>query len=46
MEISGLMAQSFKLFLGNPDVMIAQITFVVFITIALTVLEMSKETET
>lgn len=45
MEIGGLMAETFRLFLGNPDVLFTQITWLVFATLILTILEMKKETE-
>jgi hypothetical protein len=45
MEIGGLMAYAFKVFLGNPDVMAALITWAILITLALTVLEIFKNTK-
>lgn len=43
MEIGGLMAFAFKIFLGNPDIMTALITWVVIITLVLTVIEVYRE---
>ncbi|MBH0176234.1 hypothetical protein IHV09_22005 [Fictibacillus sp. 23RED33] len=45
MEIGGLMAYAFKVFLGNPDIMAALITWAVLVTLALTVIEIFKETK-
>jgi hypothetical protein len=39
MEIGGLMAYAFAVFLGNPDIMIVLITWSVIVTIALIVIE-------
>lgn len=44
MEIGGLMAYVFKVFLGNPDIMAALITFAVLTTLALTVIESFERT--
>ncbi len=44
MEIGGLMAEAFKVFLGNPDIMSVILTWIVFSTLILTVLEINKET--
>lgn len=46
MEIGGLMAQAFKLFLGNPDVMAVLLTWLVFSTLILTVLAMRESDKT
>lgn len=43
MELGGLMAQAFKIFLGNSDIMITQLTWLVFSTLVLSVLEINKE---
>lgn len=43
MEIGGLMAYAFKVFLGNPDIMASLITWTVLITLFLTVLEVNKK---
>jgi hypothetical protein len=43
MAIGGLMAYAFKVFLGNPDVMASLITWGVIVTLALTVIEVFKE---
>lgn len=43
MEIGGLMAHAFKIFLGNQDIMVTQLTWIVFSTLILTVLEINKE---
>ncbi|MBU8733702.1 MULTISPECIES: hypothetical protein [Cytobacillus] len=45
MEIGGLMAYAFKVFLGNPDIMAALITWGIIVTLALTVIESFKETK-
>lgn len=44
MEIGGLMAFAFKVFLGNPDIMAALITWAILTTLVLTVIEIFKET--
>lgn len=44
MEIGGLMAQVFKIFLGNTDIMITQLTWLVFSTLVLSILEVNKDT--
>jgi hypothetical protein len=44
MAIGGLMAYAFKVFLGNPDVMASLITWAVLVTLALSVIEIFKET--
>ncbi|WP_282154831.1 hypothetical protein [Cytobacillus gottheilii] len=41
-EIGGLMASAFSYFLGNPDIMTSLITWAVFISLVLTVLEFRK----
>ncbi|MBQ6448874.1 hypothetical protein KGR20_09545 [Cytobacillus oceanisediminis] len=43
MEIGGLMAFAFKVFLGNPDIMISLITWTVLTTLFLTILEINKK---
>jgi hypothetical protein len=45
MEIGGLMAHAFKVFLGNPDVMAALITWAIFTTLTLTIFEMFRGTK-
>jgi hypothetical protein len=45
MEIGGLMTYAFKVFLGNPDVMAALITWAILITLALTVIESFKDSK-
>jgi len=45
MEINGLMLEAFKIFIGNPTIMIILITWTVFLTIFSTVIEISKDTE-
>ena len=45
MEIGGLMAYAFKVFLGNPDIMASLITWAVLITLGLTIIEVFKETK-
>lgn len=36
MEIGGLMAEAFKLFLGNPDISVFLITFTLFLSLIVT----------
>lgn len=36
MEIGGLMAEAFKLFLGNPDISVFLVTFALFISLIVT----------
>jgi len=43
MEIGGLMAYAFKVFLGNPDIMVSLITWTVLVTLFLTVMEVNKK---
>lgn len=43
MEIGGLMAHAFKLFLGNPDISISLVTWTILSTLTLTVLELSRK---
>lgn len=43
MEVGGLMGQVFKLFLGNPDILAALITWAVIITLLLTVIQIRKD---
>jgi len=43
MEIGGLMAYAFKVFLGNPDIMVSLITWTVLTTLFFTVLEINKK---
>jgi hypothetical protein len=45
MEVGGLMFYAFKVFLGNPTIMAFLLTFAVVITLALTVIEISRETK-
>ena len=45
MEVGGLMAYVFKIFLGNPTIMTVLITWAVFISLLLTVIETTKKTE-
>lgn len=45
MEVGSLMAYAFKMFLGNPDIMAALITWAVLTTLALTVIESFRETK-
>lgn len=45
MELGGLMAQVFKIFLGNSDIMITQLTWLVFSTLTLSILEINKDTK-
>lgn len=39
------MAEAFKIFLGNPDVMGALLGFLVFISLILTVIQVEEDTE-
>lgn len=43
MEIGGLMAEAFKIFIGNPDIMAVLITFAIALTLSLTVVEIFKD---
>lgn len=43
MEIGGLMAYAFKVFLGNPDIMVSLITWTVLVTLFFTILEVNKK---
>lgn len=43
MEIGGLMAYAFKVFLGNPDIMVSLITWTVLITLFLIIFEVNKK---
>jgi len=43
MEIGGLMAFVFKVFLGNPDIMASLITWTVLTTLYFTILEVYKK---
>lgn len=45
MVIGGLMAEAFKTFLGNPDIMASLMTWAIFLTLVLTVIEVFKETK-
>lgn len=45
MEIGGLMAEAFKAFIGNPDIMAVLLSFSVAITIILTVIEIHHKTK-
>lgn len=45
MEIGGLMAEAFKIFFGNPDIMGALLTFIVFISLLLTIIQVDEDTE-
>lgn len=42
MEIGGLVEYAFKAFLGNPDVMAFLLSFAVFITLYLVVIEVYR----
>lgn len=42
MEVGGLMAHVFRIFLGNPDIMAILLTWSVFLTLVLTVSEIQK----
>lgn len=43
MDIGGLMAFAFKIFLGNPSIMASLVTWAVLITLVLTVIEIMKD---
>lgn len=45
MEIGGLMAHAFGLFLGNPDIMAALLTWTVLTTLVLTIMQIYKDTK-
>lgn len=38
MEIGGLMAEAFKVMLGNPDILSVLLTFTVFVSVLLTLI--------
>lgn len=44
-EIGGLMSHVFKIFIGNPDIIVTQITWLIFVTLTLTIFELNKETK-
>lgn len=44
MDIGGLMAFGFKVFLGNPSIMASLVTWAVLVTLSLTVIEIMKDT--
>lgn len=46
MNTGGLIAQAFKMFMGNPDIMAILITFTVFITLLLSIVEIFNKTKT
>lgn len=45
MMIGGLMGHAFKILLGNPDVIVTVITWMVFSTLLLSIIELNKSTE-
>lgn len=45
MEINGLMSEAFKVFLGNPTIMATLVTWAIFSTLVLTVIESFNETK-
>ncbi|WP_176466660.1 hypothetical protein [Terribacillus saccharophilus] len=45
MEVGGLMGQAFKALLANPDIMAALITWAIFITLLLTVIQIFNDTK-
>lgn len=45
MEIGGLMAYAFGIFLGNPDIMGALLTWAIIVTLTLTTIEIYNETK-
>lgn len=42
MEVGGLMAQAFKVVLGNPDIMAVVITWAISVTLLLTVINVYR----
>lgn len=46
MEIGGLMAEAFKIFLGNPDIMGAILTFIIFTSLILVLIQVNEDTKT
>lgn len=45
MELGGLMAEAFKVFFGNPDIMGALLTFIIFVSLLLTTIKVDEDTE-
>lgn len=45
MEIGGLMAEAFKIFLGNPDIMGAIAVFTVFTGLVCTLKQVEEDTK-
>jgi hypothetical protein len=45
MELTGLMGEAFKVFLGSPDIMSTLLTWAVIVTLTLTIIEVFKETK-
>lgn len=45
MEIGGLMADTFRIFLGNPDILALVLTFTVTISLTFTALQVYKNTK-
>lgn len=43
MEIGGLMAEAFKIFLGNPDIAVALISFIIFIGLVITAIQVYED---
>ena len=43
MEVGGLMAEGFKIFLGNPDIIVVLIGWSVFVSLLLTVVGLSRK---
>lgn len=38
-ELGGLMAEAFKIFLGNPDIAVALLSFIIFSGLAITAMQ-------
>lgn len=43
LELGGLVAEAFKIVLGNPDIIVVTIGFTFFITLSLVVIEIYKK---
>lgn len=46
MEIGGLMAEAFKIFFGNPDIMGAIVTFTVFVALVTVLIQINEDMKT
>lgn len=45
MEIGGLMAYAFKIFLGNPDIVLTLTVWTILVSLVTTVLKLSDDVE-